>query len=120
MALGCGGLLLLSGIGAAVAFFMARSAAEEFSSKLEEASKGSAGSGAVPGDGAVPGGGAVSAGGECAKAAACCEAMVTKTGGGPEAIKGCEALKNVPNNAACVQALETYRKMAPLTGVKCE
>jgi hypothetical protein len=114
VALGCGGLLLLSGIGAAVAFFMARSAAEEFSSKLEEASKGSAGSGSVSG------GAAVTSGGECAKAAACCEAMVTKTGGGPDALKGCEALKNMPNSVGCAQALETYKKAAPLAGFKCE
>jgi hypothetical protein len=136
--LGCGALLLLGGAGAAAAYFMARSAAAEFSSKLEEVSKGGGAPIATavpaPDDGApvatsapatgdaapLETGAPVASSSECARAAACCEAMITKTGGGAEALKGCQAFRSLPNIAACKQALETYKKMAPLTGVKCE
>jgi hypothetical protein len=108
VALGCGGLLLLTGIGAAVAIMMARSAAEDFSSKLEEASKSAGG-----------GSGAVASSEVCAQAATCCEAMVTKTGGDANALKACESIKTMPS-IGCSQALETYKKAAPLAGFKCE
>jgi hypothetical protein len=108
VALGCGGLLLLSVIGAGAAYFWARSTAEDISEKLEEASKSAAG-----------GGSGVASSEVCAQAAACCAAMVTKTGGTAESLKACEALKNMPS-LGCAQALETYKKAAPLAGFKCE
>ena len=109
VALGCGGLLVLSAIGAGGAYYMASSAADEFSSKLEEASKSAAGGSAGVASSEV-----------CAQAAACCAAMVTKTGGDPNTMKGCEALKNSPGSLGCAQALEGYKKAATALGFTCQ
>ena len=98
----------MSAIGAGAAYFMARSAADEFSSKLEEASKGATG-----------GSGSVASGDVCAQAATCCAAMVTKSGGNAEALKACESVKTLPS-IGCSQALESYKKAAVALGFTCE
>jgi hypothetical protein len=84
-----------------------------------------AGSGTSPGSPStaspvapVPSAGALAKGGpSCTAAIACCKAMTAKAGPSANNL-GCEALAQSPE-FACVQALATYRKMAPLVGASC-
>lgn len=138
--------MLLGAVGFIAVVSYLRSKAEGFVSKVEEAAKAvETSQGSTPagpaegfntertpeGSWAAPkpsegSGGVVSGGGSnepCMKAAACCSAMIAKTGGDANAQKGCEMLKSIPAmqaNRACEQALETYRKAAPMLGFKCE
>lgn len=100
---------MLGIIGSVVSYFVFKSAAEELAEEAAKSAVGGAGGGA-----GLSGGSAV-----CAKAAECCAAMVTKTGGDKAAIDACANMKAMPE-VGCAQALETYKKAAPLAGFKCE
>lgn len=96
---GCFGLIFVGGIilavaGAGVATYVSRS------------SGGSSGS-SVGGRGA------------CAQAAACCRKITAKSGGSDTS--ACDGLNNsaIPTST-CIQARDSYRKMAPMVGVTCE
>lgn len=115
--IGCGGLFLLSAIGAVVAVFMAKRAAE---SGLAALSAAPLAPGAAPpaADGATDSSGAP-VNGACAKAAECCRKIIQKSNAGAQAEAGCLALKQIPE-ASCQQPLQTYRQSAKLLGVSCD
>ncbi len=54
----------------------------------------------------------------CPQAAACCKALVTKAGANPAAVAACDNLLKAPG-IGCAQALETYKRTAPVMGAKC-
>jgi hypothetical protein len=124
--LGCGALLLLGGAGAAWFFYQA--------SQVARAGFAVASAVAIAADGGVPltvpgpagsgvpltiPDGALNTGGPtCEQAAACCRAVVAKTGGNADMQATCEAMRQAPQ-IGCVQALETYRRTAPLVGASC-
>lgn len=114
--LGCAGLLLLSLVGAAVAFFMAKQAAEAGLSALSAAA--APGAPPAPAEGATDSSGAP-LGGACAKAAECCRKIIQKSNAGAQAEAGCLALKQLPE-ASCEQPLQTYKQSASLLGVSCD
>ena len=121
--IGCGGLFLLSAIGAVVAVFMAKRAAESELAALSAATASAAAPlapGAAPpaADGATDSSGAP-VNGACAKAAECCRKIIQKSNAGAQAEAGCLALKQIPE-ASCQQPLQTYRQSAKLLGVSCD
>jgi len=121
--IGCGGLFLLSAIGAVVAVFMAKRAAESGLAALSAAAASAAAPlapGAAPpaADGATDSSG-TPVNGACAKAAECCRKIIQKSNAGAQAEAGCLALKQIPE-ASCQQPLQTYRQSAKLLGVSCD
>jgi len=113
--LGCGGLFLLSSIGAGVAFYMAKKATDDaFAAVSAAAAQGSPPSA----DGATDSSGAP-ANGSCAKAADCCRKIIVKSNAGAQAEAGCLAMKQL-TEATCEQPLQTYRQSAKLLGVSCD
>jgi hypothetical protein len=113
-------LFLLSIVGAVVAYFMAKSAAEAGLAALSAA----AAPGAPPSPGSAPADGAKDSagtplGGACAKAADCCRKIIQKSNAGAQAEAGCLALKQLPE-ASCEQPLQTYQQSAKLLGVSCD
>jgi hypothetical protein len=129
LGLGCGVLLfLVGGAGAAWFFYTASrglSSALAVGSALSVvdggvtltvppgAAGGAGGTLALPGPGGLATGGPV-----CEQAASCCRSMVAKSGGSPAAEAACDNMKGMPQ-VGCVQALETYKRSAPLVGATC-
>lgn len=113
--IGCGGLFLLSLIGAGVAFYMAKNATENAIAAVSAA--------AAPGSPPAANGATDSAGGpangNCAKAAECCRKIIVKSNAGAQAEAGCLAMKQL-DEATCAQPLQTYRQSAKLLGVSCD
>lgn len=112
--LGCGGLFLLSLIGAGVAFYMAKKATDDAFAVVSAAASGAA----PAADGATDSSGAP-ANGNCAKAAECCRKIIVKSNAGAQAEAGCLAMKQL-TEATCEQPLQTYRQSAKLLGVSCD
>jgi hypothetical protein len=54
----------------------------------------------------------------CEQAAACCKSMAEKGGGDANAIAACDNMKTLPL-VGCSQALETYKRTAPILGATC-
>lgn len=131
--IGCGLLLLLGGGASLAAYFLVVQPAMELQEQAAAAASAAGGLGLSVGlsDGgitvqvpssalsALAAPGALTAGGpECEQAAACCKAMATKAGGDPSAVSACESMKTMPL-VGCTQALETYKRTAPMLGIKC-
>jgi hypothetical protein len=125
---GCGVLLLFGGAGAAWFFYTASqgiSAALAVGSALAfsdggvsitvppGAAGGAGGTLVLPGPAGLATGGPV-----CEEAARCCRSMVAKSGGNAAAEAACDNMKAMPQ-VGCVQALETYKRSAPLVGATC-
>ncbi len=121
LAIGCGALLLLGGVGAFVAYYVFSEAYDKVAheaAKAAEAARaaGAGGSGAV---GSTPSEGAATGSGTCAQAVICCKAIVAKSGGDATAAAACDNLMKLPE-ASCGQPLDTYKKSATLLNVKCD
>lgn len=117
--IGCGGLLLLSGIASVAAYFFVANKVEEAGIALSAAAASAAAPlGAPPADGATDSSGAP-LGGACAKAAECCRKIIQKSNAGAQAEAGCLALKQLPE-ASCEQPLQTYKQSAKLLGTSCD
>ncbi len=112
--LGCGGLFLLSLMGAGVAFYMAKKATDDAFAAVSAA----ASPGTPAADGATDSAGAP-VNGACAKAADCCRKIIVKSNAGAQAEAGCLAMKQL-DEATCQQPLKTYRQSAKLLGVSCD
>jgi hypothetical protein len=54
----------------------------------------------------------------CEQAAACCKSIAAKGGADPSAVAACESMKTLPL-VGCTQALETYKRTAPIIGATC-
>jgi hypothetical protein len=124
LGVGCGVLLLLGGASAAWFFYTASrgiTAALEAGAALADAgvtltppaAGGAGGTLIVPGPGGLATGGPA-----CEQAAKCCRSMVAKSGGNPAAEAACDNMKTMPQ-IGCTQALETYKRSAPLVGATC-
>jgi hypothetical protein len=126
LGVGCGVLMLLGGAGAAWFFYTASqgiSAALAVGSALADggisitvppgAAGGAGGTLVLPGPAGLATGGPA-----CEQAAQCCRSMVAKSGGNPAAEAACDNMKAMPQ-VGCVQALETYKRSAPLVGATC-
>jgi hypothetical protein len=127
--LGCGALLLIGGAGTLWFFYSASkvattglavasafaAAADGGALSVPLAAPGAAASGAPV---TAPNGGLATGGPVCEQAAACCKAIVGKTAASPQALSGCEGMLKAPQ-IGCTQALETYRRTAPLVGASC-
>jgi hypothetical protein len=128
LGVGCGVLLLVGGAFAAWFFYTASqtlSAALAVGSALTLADGGvsvtvpPAGAGGSGGTLVLPGPAGLATGGpNCELAAKCCRSMVAKSGGNPAAEAACDNMKTLPQ-VGCVQALETYKRSAPLIGATC-
>jgi len=121
--IGCGGLLVLSIIGGAVAVYLTKRAAESGLAALSAAAAPLAPP-ATPGapppaaDGARDSSGAP-ANGVCAKAVACCRKLIQKTNAGAQAEAGCLAMKQL-RESDCQQPLQAYQQSGKAFGVSCD
>jgi hypothetical protein len=125
LGVGCGVLLLVGGAGAAWFFYAASqgiSAALAVGSALVLADGGVSApvaAGGAEGTPVVPGPAGLATGGpDCELAATCCRSIVTKSGGNAAAAEACDNMKSAPR-LACAQALETYKRSAPVIGATC-
>jgi hypothetical protein len=128
LGVGCGVLLLVGGAGAAWFFYTASqkiSAALAVGSAIAFVDGGVAvtvpptGAGGAGGTVILPGPAGLATGGpSCELAAKCCRSMVAKSGGNPAAEAACDNMKTLPQ-VGCEQALETYKRSAPLIGASC-
>ena len=118
--IGCGGLIALSIIGAAVAFYLTKKAAESGLAALSAAAAplappetpGTTAAGPSDASGAP-------VNGICAKAVACCRKLIQKTNAGAQAEAGCLAMKQL-RESDCQQPLQAYQQSGKAFGVSCE
>jgi hypothetical protein len=124
--LGCAVLIFLSLGSGAVAFFLAKRAANKgVAAALSAAAELAVDGGAFDFDaglafdaGTLPPGALVTGGPSCARAAECCRRVLEKTGANPQTLAACEELKRA-TELGCQQALEVHQKSAPLLGTTC-
>jgi hypothetical protein len=131
--IGCAALLVLGSGAALAAYFFVVEPAMELQEQAAAAASAAAGLGLsvslsdggvtvqVPASalsGLSASGGLAAGGPVCEQAAACCKSIAEKGGADPSAVAACENMKTLPL-VGCTQALETYKRTAPIIGAKC-
>lgn len=109
LGIGCAALLVMTAVVGGVIFYLLRQTGQRIEAGFEIAIDAGLRFDAGTGKG----------GPICEAAAACCERAAKVAGANPAAIAACLAFRTHTTELACQQALEAYKRSAPVTGATC-